>query len=83
MRPYNGYYEDFDEFEELSYARSQALHKLLEGHRRDERQREHHRDYYKPRHQREEWELDDDDNDWDSYIDDICDEYSEDSSDRY
>ena len=83
MRPYDGYYEDFDELEEFSYKKSQALQKLLDAHRREERQRNHQRDFYKPRHQKDEWDLDDDDDDWESYIDDTCGEYSEDLRDYY
>lgn len=83
MRSFDGYYEDFDEFEQLPYQRSQALHKLIEAHRREERQRSHYRDVHKSRHQKDDWDLDDDDDDWDSYIDDTCDEYSEDFRDHY
>ncbi len=69
MRPYTDYYEDPDEIEEFAYAKSQALQKLLEGLRREERHQTHHRGFQKKRYQREPWDADYND-DWDSYLDD-------------
>lgn len=69
MRPYNGYYEDFDDTEEFAYDRSQAFQKLLDECRREERHHNRHRSFSKDRHHRESWDWEDDD-DWDSYLDD-------------
>ena len=80
MRPYNGYYKDFDDTEEFAYDRSQAFQKLLDDCRREERHRKRHRSSSKDRHHRESWDWDDDD-DWDSYLDDSnTDNYEELSS---
>ena len=81
MRPYDGYYEDFDDLEEFAYNRSQALHKLIDDQRREERQRNRSRSFARD-HRREAWELDDD-VDWDSYVDDSCSGYFEDINGHY
>ncbi len=83
MRPYTGYYENPEEFEEIAYARSQALGKLLRAHRREERIRHEnrHRDFNKDRMHRNEWDWDDEN--YDSYVDDSYDEFYEERKDIY
>ncbi len=85
MRPYTGYYEDPEGFEDFAYGRSQALNKLLRAHRREERIRHenHYREYTKTRKHRENWDWDDDDDDYDSFVDDNFGQYSENRDDSY
>ena len=69
MRPYEGYDEDFDDIEEFAYDRSQALHRLVNDQRREERHRNRHRSFARDRRHRDSWDWEDDD-DWDTYLDD-------------
>ena len=82
MRPYNDYYDEFDDVEEFAYRRSQALQKLLDGHRREERHSNRHRSFSKDRHHREAWDWEDDD-DWDSYLDDSSADFNNDLNSHY
>lgn len=79
MCPYNGYYDDFEDAEELNWERSQAFQKLLNNHRREERHHDRFRELRKDRHHRNPWDWDnDDDDDYDTYVDDEFDQYYED-----
>ena len=68
MRPYDDYDEDLDDIEEFARKRTRAFHKLVDDYRREERRRDRFRSLGKRRH-REAWEWDDDD-DYDSFVDD-------------
>ena len=79
MRPYNGYYEECDDSEDFVYGRSQALSKLLDGHRREERHKNCYRKAEKDkaekdRHRRDTWSWD---SDGQPYVDGTCSHYSE------
>ena len=81
MRPYDYYDEDFDDTEEFASKRTRALHKLVDDYRREERRRDRFRNLGK-RHHREAWEWDDDD-DYDSFVDDSGLGYNEDINRHY
>ena len=80
MQPNFGYYEDFEDAEELAWGRSQAFQKLLDNHRREERHRKRNQEFEKGSHHRQDWDWDDDDDDYDyePYVDDVFDQYYED-----
>lgn len=82
MRPYDGYSDDFDDIEGFAYDRSRSLHRLVNEARREERHRNRHRNYAKDRHHLDNWEWDDDD-DWDSYLDDSNNDILEELNVRY
>ena len=69
MRPYDGYSDDFDNIEGFVYDRSRSLQRLVNDARREERHRNRFRSSAKDRHHLDNWDWDDDD-DWDSYLDD-------------
>ena len=83
MRPYTSYNDDPAGFDDFAFDRSQALGKLLRAHRREERIRHEnrYRDFNKDRMHRNEWDWDDDD-DYESYVDDDFSQYYEDRIDR-
>ncbi len=66
MRPYNDYYDELDEIDDFSFERSQALRKLLDDYRRDERNghMNHHLTQFKGRRNHVNWNWEDED-DWD------------------
>lgn len=76
MRSHNGYYEEFDDTEEFAYGRSRALQRLLDDCRREERynKQQHGPDKYRYHRDSSDWE---DDDDWDSYLDDNNDDILE------
>ena len=82
MRPDEEYFEDLDFIDEFAYGKSRALRKLLEEHRREERREAHQRSPRKKRHQPESWDWDDED-DYDSYVDDNFGQYHEDRNGGY
>jgi len=86
MRPYDGYSDDFDDIEGFAYDRSRSRQRLVNEARREEqreeRHRNRHRSYAKDRHHLDNWDWDDDD-DWDTYLDDSSFEYSEDVNRHY
>ena len=60
MRPYDGYSDDFDDFEGFAYGRSRSLQRLAKEARREERHRTRVRSSSKTRHQLDDWDWDDD-----------------------
>ena len=78
MRPYSDYPEEHEGFDDFSFDRTQALGKLIRAHRREERIRHENqdRDFNKGRIHHNEWDWDDDD-DYESYVDDDFSEYYE------
>ena len=82
MRPHEEYFEDLDSIDDFAFGKSRALRKLLEGHRREERREAHHRGPRKKRYERESWDWEDDD-DYDSYVDDNYGQYHEDRNRGY
>jgi hypothetical protein len=66
MRPHNDYYDEFDDIDSFAFDRSWALQKLLDEHRREQRDsRESHRlDHFKGRRRHADWDWQDED-DWD------------------
>ena len=62
MRPRIDNYDDFDDANYLSFERSQALQKLLDEFRREERD-SHHLENLKGRRHRANWSWDEDE-DW-------------------
>ena len=84
MRPYDTYPDDLDEIEGFEYDRSQSLHGLVKEARREERHRNRHRHqgFSKDPYHRDPFDWEDED-DYDSYVDEICGEYYEDFNSHY
>ena len=82
MRPFTGYYDDPTGSDDFAYDRSQALGKLLRAHRREERIRHEtrDRDFNKDRIHHKEWDWDDDDA-YESFVDDDFSQYYENRND--
>jgi arginine utilization protein RocB len=66
MRPYNDSYEDFDDFNDFAFEKSQAMRKLLDEYRREDRdsRRDHRLSNLKYKRDRSDWDWEDFD-DWD------------------
>ncbi len=82
MRPYNGYSDDFDDFEGFAYDGSRSSHRLVNEARHEKRHRNRFRSSAKDRRHLDNWDWDDDD-DWDSYLDDSSTDFYEELNGRY
>jgi hypothetical protein len=75
MRPYDGYYDDFDEYTDVGYQGVAAIRRLI-----NERQRREQRRYgYYRMGPNDEW----DDEDWEYYDDNEYADYDADEFDRH
>ena len=84
MRPHNDFFEDFNDIEEFAYDRTRALRRLRDEHHREDRagNQNHRRNQFKGRRNHVGWNWDANE-ELNSYVDDNCKEYYEDSNGRY